>query len=349
MGLLKPGAIFARVLLVAACAAACQPSPAARRAGVASRAAESSSSADGGEQPAQSADGTQAAQSADGAHAATPATPVLLARLESTEVTESSGVVASRRNPGLFWTHNDSGDGPFVYAFDRRGRARGVWRVRGASAEDWEDIASGPGPARGRPYLYAGDIGDNYERRAEVVVYRFPEPEVEEWDAAATRANARATEPAEAIRLKYPDGPHDAEALLVHPTSGDIYVVTKAVGGAGVYKLSAASVSLAGVNTLALVARLRGPDFFGTFITGGDISPDGRRVALCDYAQGYELRLPDSAQNFDDVWRQTPAVVSLGARAQGEAVCYSLDGAALLATSEGAHTPLYEVSLPGRR
>ena len=321
---MKPRGLLARAALVVACAAACQPSPVAQRGRGASPAATG------------------------GARAASPATAALLARLESREVTESSGIVASRRNPGLFWTHNDSGDGPFVYAFDRAGRARGVWRVEGAGAEDWEDIACGPGPERGRPYLYAGDIGDNSARRAQIVVYRFPEPAVADSDAATTRATARATERAEAVRLKYPDGPHDAEALLVHPVNGDIYVVTKSVGGAGVYRLSAAEAT-AGVNTLTLVATLRGPDFFGTSVTGGDISPDGRRVALCDYAQGYELRLPDSARDFDEVWRQTPTVVRLGARRQGEAVCYSLDGAALLATSEGAHPPLYEVTPAGAR
>jgi hypothetical protein len=324
-----PRGLFARVALAVALAAVCNSSMVAQRGRV--RSSGGASSADAG--------GAQAT-----AHA-----PVLLARLESREIKGSSGIVASRRNPGLFWTHNDSGDGPFVYAFDRGGRARGVWRVPGADARDWEDIAIGPGPVRGRPYVYAGDIGDNYEIREQVAVYRFPEPKVEDADAATTRANPRATEPAEAIRLKYPDGPHDAETILVHPVSGDIYVVTKAVGSAGVYKLSAAS-SVAGVNTLALVATLRGPDLFGTFVTGGDISPDGRRVALCDYAQGYELRLPDSApQNFDEVWRQTPAVVPLGARRQGESVCYRLDGAALLATSEGEHPPLYEVTLAGAR
>jgi hypothetical protein len=322
---LMPFQSFARVALVVACAAACQPSPVAQRVAPSADTAGAPSAATGG------------------AQAAAPATPALLANLQSREVTESSGIVASRRNPGLFWTHNDSGDGPFVYAFDRRGSPRGVWRVEGARAEDWEDIACGPGPAPGRPYLYAGDIGDNSARRAQVVVYRFPEPAVADSDAATTRATARATEPAETIRLKYPDGPHDAEALLVHPASGDIYVVTKSVGGAGVYKLSAADVT-AGVNTLALVATLRGPDFFGTLITGGDISPDGRRVAFCDYAQGYELRLPDTARDFDEVWRQRPAVVRLGERRQGEAVCYRLDGAALLATSEGVHPPLYEVT-----
>jgi hypothetical protein len=275
-----------------------------------------------------------------------PAEPVQLATLEDRRIKESSGLAASRRSPGLVWTHNDSGDGPFVYVFDRAGRSRGTWRVEGAQAVDWEDMAAGPGPVQGQSYLYAGDIGDNGREREFIVVYRFPEPEPPAAGAAGTEA--RATQPAEAIRLKYPDGAHNAEALLVHPTTGDIYVVTKANASSGVYKL-AAPFDPKAVNTMSKVGTLRGPDFFGTLVTGGDISPDGRRVALCDYAQGYELTLPAGSKDFEEVWRQTPVALSLGARMQGESVAYRLDGAALLATSENTPTPLFEVVLPGRK
>ena len=187
-------------------------------------------------------------------------------------------------------------------------------------------------------------MGDNDEEREFVVVYRFAEPEVTETDAASTRESPRATATAEAIRVKYPDGAHNCEALLVHPTTGDLYVVTKRGGDAGVYKL-AAPFNPSKVNTLARVATLSGPGFFGALVTGADISPDGRRVALCDYASGYELSPPEGSKNFDDVWTQKPALVPLGPRGQGESVCYSLDGAALLATSEGTPAPLIEVVL----
>jgi hypothetical protein len=272
------------------------------------------------------------------------ATPAQIATLEDRAIDESSGVVASRRNPGLFWTHNDSGDGPFVYAFDRAGHARGTFRVEGAKARDWEDISTGPGPEASRAYLYAGDIGDNEEKRESVTVYRFPEPEVADADAGSTRQSPRPTATAEAIRLKYPDGPHNAEALMVHPTTGDLYIVTKAADAAGVYKL-AAPFDASDTKTLTRIATLHGPGFFGALVTGGDISPDGRRVALCDYASGYELTLPTDSKSFDDIWRQKPVMIPLGAPFVGESVCYRLDGAALLATSEGTPTPLIEVVL----
>jgi hypothetical protein len=273
--------------------------------------------------------------------------PERIVKLEDDAIKESSGLVASRRNSGLFWTHNDSGDGPYLYAFDRRGSKRGVWLVEGAKAVDWEDIAAGPGPEQGRAYLYVGDTGDNDRVRAEVVVYRVAEPEVLPEDAASSKKNPRPTAEAEAIRLKYPDGKHDAEALMVHPRTGDLYIVTKEVGASGVYKLSAPYTS-ATINTLTRVGEVRMPALFGGLLTGGDISPDGAHVVLCDYISAYELSLPAAAAtsapaNFDTVWKQPPLVIDLGERRQGESICYGDDGAAVFATSEKRPTPLIEV------
>ena len=269
------------------------------------------------------------------------------ARIEEPALDESSGVAASRRHPGLFWTHNDSGDGPYLYAFEAGGRRRGVWRVTGARAEDWEDMAAGPGPEPGRSYLYVGDIGDNDRDRAYVTVYRVPEPPVTPADADSTRWEPRPTEPAEAIRLKYPAGRHNSEALLVHPSTGDLYLIVK-TGQAtcGVYRLRAATALKSGVNTLERVGEFHSPSPLGSLVTGADIAADGRRVVLCDYLQAYELRLPEAPDApFESVWRQTPAVIQTGPRRQGEAVCYRHDGAALALTSEGFPAMFYEVGL----
>ena len=271
------------------------------------------------------------------------APPVTLGNLADPDIRESSGLAAARSAPGYFWTHNDSGDGPYLFAFDRRGRRAGVWRVTGAAARDWEDMAAGPGPTPGRSYLYIGDIGDNARRRDSVVVYRIEEPLIAADDAATSKRSPRATTPAAAIRLRYPDGAHDAEALLVHPTTGDLYIITKTPGGpAGIYKASA-PLATSGATTLRRIGEIRLMSLMGSIITGGDIAPDGRRIALCDYFQGYELSLPDGAQSFDDIWQQPLTAFSLGERRQGEAVAYSLDGQAILAASEGRPAPLTEV------
>jgi hypothetical protein len=275
--------------------------------------------------------------------------PVHLANLENRSINESSGIAASRRNANILWTHNDSGDGPFVYAFDRQGKHRGVWRVIGAEAQDWEDMAIGPGPRRGQSYLYIGDIGDNSKKRDHITVYRVIEPPITAKDATSTHSNPNDTQPAETIRLKYPDGKHDAETLLVHPLTADLYVVTKEMASAArVYKLRAPWPK-SGVITLSYVGEFRFPDQFLGFITGGDISPDGNRLVLCDYLEACELVLPGKRTVvFDEIWKASPAAITIGdyrgIRRQGEAICYRADGKALLATSEGRPCPLIEIA-----
>jgi len=271
-------------------------------------------------------------------------TPLKIGVLEDRAINESSGIVASRTTPGMYWTHNDSGDGPYLYALDERGHRRGVWRVSGATAFDWEDIAAGPGPVAGTSYLYIGDIGDNGESRSLIIVYRVPEPFITAAETGTGKSNPQLTEAADVIRLRYPDGAHDAETLMVHPVTGKIYIVTKIeFGNAGVYEADPAQ-GLDGVIQLARVGELSVPTVFGGMVTGGDISPDGQRVALCDYVQGYEMVLPAGSSTFNLVWKEPLRPIALGKRQQGEAIAYRLDGKALLATSEGRPAPLIQVA-----
>src|SRR5689334_11236220 len=199
--------------------------------------------------------------------------PVTLAKIANPEINESSGLVASHTSPGAYWTHNDSGDGPFIYALNTRGESLGTFRVTGAANRDWEDIAAGPGPQSNRSYLYIGDIGDNESLRSEVVVYRVPEPQLTPVDKNSSREHPRTTEPAEAIRLAYPDGKHDAEALLVHPSSGNLYIITKTpFGKPGVYQ-ALAPLPTRKLIVMTHIGELQTPSLLGGIITGGSIAP----------------------------------------------------------------------------
>jgi hypothetical protein len=269
--------------------------------------------------------------------------PAKLGVISNKEISESSGIVSSRTTPGVYWTHNDSGGGPFLYALDQQGANKGVWRVTGATSRDWEDIAVGPGPVQGTNYLYIGDIGDNRGTRTEIIVNRVPEPLVTPADASSSRTNPISTSDAEIIRLRYPDGNYDSEALLVHPRSGNIYVVTKIPLGDPMIYEAKAPFAVGKTTTMVRVGVLSMPGFLGGLVTGGDISPDGMRVALCDYDQGYELVLPDANAPFNQIWKQPLIAIDLGERKQGEAIGYRLDGRALLATSEGKRAPLLQV------
>lgn len=252
-------------------------------------------------------------------------------QVENDQVIESSGIVASRDQTGVLWTHNDSGGGPYIYCLRGDGSDCGRWTVTGAEAVDWEDIAIGPGPEPGASYLYIADIGNNSHDRKNVVVYRVPEPDVSD--------ESRDTAPATPLELRYPRSVPDAEALFVHPTNGDIYVITKSFSGPPVVFVQRhAGAGLERVLTLHLPMTLGG-------ITAADISPDGKHVVLATYNVAYELTLPEGASTFDDIWTVAPRQLRPGMRQQGEAIAYDATGMAVYVTSEGPSSPLLRVKV----
>ncbi len=268
--------------------------------------------------------------------------PKVTGKIESSEITESSGIAASKCQSDVFWTHNDSGDNAFIFALNKQGERLGTWKVTNAKNHDWEDIAEIKN-TNGDCILYIGDIGNNTRSRDEFTIYRVKEPKVSAANKSSSKKNPLETESAEAIKFSYPETRHDAETLLVHPNTGDIYILSKRLSGASaVYKLKS-NFDLNKTNKLENITDFSVPAIPNGFLTGGDVSPDGRRVIICDYFNAYELVLPETAKNFDEIWKETPVIVELGVREQGEAIGYSADGKSIFATSEKKNSPLIEV------
>ena len=267
--------------------------------------------------------------------------PVQVGRIETPDIKESSGLSASECQDVL-WTHNDAGNGPLIYAMDLKGKHLGVWRVTGAGSTDWESIATYK-DASGTCQLLIGDIGDNDLTRPEILIYRIPEPTINPDSAASTSASPLSTPAADVMRIKYTDGSQNAETLLAHPETGDVYIVTKAKQGpAAVHRVkpsfgNAAAAVTEKVATVSLPTKPEG------LITGGSFSPDGSRAMLCDVQRGYEFKLPAAASSPDEIWKQKPITVDIGDRKQGEGVSYGRDGLSLYATSEKRNAPIYMV------
>lgn len=269
--------------------------------------------------------------------------PVVTGTIRSREITESSGLAASRCQDNILWTHNDSGDDAYIFALGLNGDVLGTWRVAGAENVDWEDIAAYKDKA-GKCWLYIGEIGDNKARRPVHLVYRVAEPTVTPAAADSNRKEPLLTVNADQIRYTYPDFDQDAETLLIHPQLGSIYIVTKRVSGpAGVYRVKPDFGSVE-TQKAESVGQLSVPAIPNGFVTGGDISPDGKHLIICDYSGAYEFDLPAGAASFDQIWSQAPIAVELGPRKVGEAICYSVDGNSIFATSERKDSPVIEVS-----
>lgn len=267
--------------------------------------------------------------------------PKITGKIKSADITESSGLAASRCQENVLWTHNDSGDDAYIFALDQSGNNLGTWKIANAENIDWEDIASFKDEA-GKCFIYIGEIGDNKLRRREHAVIRVAEPTVSDATKLSSKKNSLNIDAFEFARFVYPDFDQDAETLMVEPKSGDIYVVTKRVSGpAGVYRIKP-NFGNTETQRAEKMPEISVPAIPNGFVTGGDISPDGKRMVICDYAQAYEWTLPENVTQFDEIWKQTPSSIDLGKRNGGESVCYSASGLSIFATSEGRNAPVIE-------
>jgi hypothetical protein len=241
--------------------------------------------------------------------------------IEDPRITESSGLAASRLHPGVYWTHNDSDDGPYLYAVDSRtGRTVATVTMSGVGRpRDVEAVSMGPGNT-----LYVGDIGDNLDGSwPHVWIYRLPEPkELRDQTVRTTQ-----------YTVTYANGPRNAEALMVHPVTGRAYIVDKKEDGGHLYE-GPEHLSPSGSNVFRPVAPI------DLWTTDGAFSPDGRQLAVRGYVGGILYDWKDGRPK-----RRT--MLNVPMQGQGESLTYTADGSALMYGSEGAGSRVQPGSIPG--
>jgi len=230
------------------------------------------------------------------------------------EITESSGLVDRGT---LMFTVNDSGDGPVVYTVDKSsGDTLAATEYSSAQVSDVEALAPGPGGV-----LWVGDIGDNNGDRASIDVYQLR--------GLGEAASGDEQVDAATFALVYPDAPHDAEALLAHPRTGRLYVVTKDVLGGSVYAAPRTLEPGSG-NRLAQVGQVPG------LVTDGSFLPDGRHIMLRSYGGAAVYTFPDL---------QEVGSMQLPPQEQGEGLAIGESGKIYLST-EGAHSEVLQILMP---
>ena len=261
---------------------------------------------------------------------------VKLGILNKERVTEASGMVASRKNPGVFWVHNDAGNSATIYAIKADGEFISAYRVKQAKSRDWEDVAIGPGPEKGVDYIYIGNIGDNNLEYASVAIYRVEEPKVDinQATGSADKLEDVRIGPAAEIELLYPDGPKDAETLLVDPLNGDIYIITKGKSSGLVY-MAPYPQAVDSRTTLEFIAEVPMAK-----ATGGDVSPDGSCVIVrASKAAGLWIR--PAEQKLWMAFIDQPVWIDLAKEPQGEAVCFDANSNGFYTLSEMKHPYIY--------
>lgn len=256
---------------------------------------------------------------------------------------EISGIAASRHNRGVIWAHNDSGGSASIWAFNVKGTHLGTYNLKGATARDWEAMAIGPGPVRGRDYLYIADSGNNAGLvDFDLIIYRVPEPNVSTvQESVNIKLNG-----VDALSVRYPDSVrHECETILVDPLNGDIYLCTRDRWGDDngimrVYRYPAPHSP--GVDyTMQHVADVQ--LIKGEMAVGGDVSPDSSLVIIRTKGDAMRALLwqrnPGTIlwQAFDNPMCIVPQVDEH----QGEAICFDANGCGYYTVSEGSHQPIY--------
>ncbi|MEU9452108.1 WD40 repeat domain-containing protein [Streptomyces sp. NPDC048277] len=241
--------------------------------------------------------------------------------IKDPRITESSGLAASHLHPGIYWTHNDSGDGPYIYAVDSAtGKTVAKVTLTGVGTpRDVEAISIGPDNQ-----IYVGDIGDNFDGRWPYEwIYKLPEPK------KLVDQTVRATQ----YVVKYANGPRNAESLIVHPKTGRVYIIDKKEDGGHLYE-GPATLSSSGANIFKPIATV------DLWATDAAFSPDGKQLVVRGYFGGIYYDW-----NGGEIKREGRLDVPL--QKQGESVSYSTDGTRLMYGSEGSDSPVQAEDVPG--
>ncbi|MGC0363687.1 hypothetical protein ABH922_001671 [Rhodococcus sp. 27YEA15] len=189
---------------------------------------------------------------------------------------------------------------------------------------DVEDLASLDGA------LVLSDTGDNLRTRTTVALVTM-DPDTGEGDLH---------------RLTYPDGPHDAESLLLGP-DGRPFIVTKELFGASAVYTPANNettgelarpgpTALKRVGTVTAGSEKASSGTVGSVLfTGGAVSAGGEVLALRTYTDVYLYRIVDGDVGATLVDTEPVATIPTPAEPQGESVAFTESGD-LLIGSEAA-------------
>ena len=249
--------------------------------------------------------------------------------LSNSQLKENSGLAVSSYNPKWIFGHNDGGDYNRIFLMDTTGTHLANIIVYGAGNRDSEDMCIDANEIDGKRFIYWGDIGDNSGVYPEIYIYRFPEPQFngQPFDTTLTEDIMKLT-------FTYPDGPRDAEALLVDPITHHLYIITKRDVKGQIYRATY-PFDDSKPNKLQMIGKM---PFSG--IVGGDISADGKHIALKTYSNIYHWHR-NSDSSFLNALKTPPTRLPYIAEDQGEAVAWSSKGERYFTAGEGKNVGFF--------
>ena len=230
----------------------------------------------------------------------------VIGQITDNQLDEVSGLVASVKNPGLFWTHNDSGGKPWIYLIDTQGVVQLTAKLQGVKNRDWEDLALGNGQ------IYIAEIGDNDAKRDDYKIYQFAEPEFDSLSSIEI--------PKDSIRRMkfiYENGPRDAESLMYDHFNEELVIVSKRDQDAFIY-----SLPFKKGKELQIISPLGTIPF--CYFTAGDSRSNGDFVIKSyDHILYWKEADASIAERLLNV---NPIRIPYQSEPQGEAIAFDLNG-----------------------
>ena len=258
--------------------------------------------------------------------------PVAVSEVEDATLEEISGLVISQINPGILWVLEDSGADPVLTALGMDGSVHGTLRLSGVANRDWEDLASGP--CGEQTCLFVGEFGDNGAVRTDASIMRVEEPLLDGAVGFSLSVEPRV------YPFTYPEGPQDAEALVVEPDGTSVVLTKRSDGTARAYRLPL-------VVDVSVEAVLLGEIALGTgeglanMATAADIWPDGTQMIVRTYTGAWVFSLADGG--VADAVSAAGSEVTTGLEMQGEAMAYDAADGSIWHVSEGVNPTLFRL------
>lgn len=239
--------------------------------------------------------------------------------LTAPELREVSGIIPAHTK-GMFWAHNDSGDGPNVYLLDAQAKLVKTFTLAETEVVDCEDIDRVT--IGGKSHLVLADIGNNLQKRTWITLYIFPEPSLKD-SALIPRSSIRT------VHVKFPGRKRlDAEAIMVDPTDNMLYVVSKREFRSTVYSAPVFKNPRLHYYTLDKIVELP-----FTFATAAAIDPRGREMLIKNITHIFywkrNPKIPWSA-----ALREAPIQIPYVVEPQGEAIAFDNQGNGFYTISE---------------
>jgi len=258
----------------------------------------------------------------------------IIGKIENNIIEEASGLVESVENSNSLWTHNDGGDGPFLYlisSFDAK-ILKKISLVE-IKNEDWEDLAIGPSILGDTStYIYLGDIGDNKKNKTIKKIHFFREPKIKDFDNELIEINDIKT-----ISFYSEKKIENFETLMIDPNSKELFLIAKnKKKKQNIYKIDTENIEIDEIQKAKKYLTLNLKNLKGE-ITGGEISRNGQKCLIKTYKNVF-LWERKKDEKWKNIWSQAPKILKYIPESQGEAICWSNDENAYFTLSENENS-----------